>query len=612
MTSGCGWFRLPGVVTEPERTTQSGAGFRVPAESAAIARIAAVTGELAASESLDAIVTVVADHISYAVQAAVSTLILRDGDRLVIAGQHGVASDKAIRWSVFPVSDENPASEAVRTGQPVIAATAAEVRRRYPRMAGDTPLGRSVISLPLRAAGEVIGAIGLTFEQNWNPGPFELNFLMTFADACAQAIRRVRATEEAASSATQLRFLASASAELSSSLDYRTTLSNVAQLSVPTLADWCAVDLVVDGSLTTLAVAHVDEAKVAWAWKLLENYPTDMDARTGAPNVVRSGIGELTSDITDEMLIAVARDEEHLRLCRELNMRSVIIVPLLARGATLGTMTLIRAEPSPKFNGSDLSVAEDLGRRAGVAIDNARLFDETANVAMQLQQALLPGHLGELAGWQTCAHYSPDGHADVGGDFFDAVVLPDGRLALFIGDVMGHGIAAAATMAQIRAAIRAFLTVDPDPEVVIGKLDGMFEQLVLGALVSLVYAVIDPAGEVRLANAGHCPPMVVSNSGRAEFLHDTTRLLLGAGPARTPITELVVEPGEVLLLYTDGLIERRDENIDAGLARLAEHGPSLISAPLQTALTQLVERVAADDVHDDIAVIAIRRGIEGS
>jgi len=389
-----------------------------------VARIAAVTGELAAAESLAEVVTVVAEHVCVAARAAVSTLMLRDGDRLVIAGSHGVDPEKVGRWASFSITDDNPASEAVRLARPVVAATAQEVQQRYPGMAPDTPLDRSVVALPLRTGGEVLGAIGLTFEGNWPPGPAELDFLMTFADACAQAVRRVRATDAARRSALQVEFLASASLTLSSSLDYRRTLASVARLAVPTLADWCAVDVLHDNeALHTLAVAHVDEAKVEWAWQLRENYPIDMSAATGPPNVLRTGVSELTSEITDDMLVAAARDDEHLRLCRELAMRSVLIVPLLARGQPLGTVTLIRSEPSPPFTASDVRVAEDLGRRAGIAVDNARLHEETVGVAHRLQAALLPDRLGELPGWRTEAYSRPVGGTEVGGDFYDSVRL---------------------------------------------------------------------------------------------------------------------------------------------------------------------------------------------
>jgi serine phosphatase RsbU (regulator of sigma subunit) len=318
-------------------------------------------------------------------------------------------------------------------------------------------------------------------------------------------------------------------------------------------------------------------------------------------------VGELTRDITDEMVAASARDEEHLKLSRELNLRSAMVVPLLARGRALGTITLIRSAPSSNFDAEDLAAAEDLGRRAGMAIENARLYNDAANVATELMRAVLPDRLGGLDGWLTSVCYRPDGEAEVGGDFYDAVTLPDGRLAMFIGDVMGHGIQAAAAMAQVRAAIRAFVTVDPGPDVVLARLDAMFEHLHLETLVSVVYAVLDPSGHVQLANAGHCPTVLVRGSGTVEFVKNQPRPPLGAGPADTGVVEAKVEPGDVLLLYTDGLVERRDEPLDAGFARLAEHAPRLLDGDMDARLVALVSDVAGNDSHDDVAAVSLRR-----
>lgn len=412
--------------------------------------------------------------------------------------------------------------------------------------------------------------------------------------------------EEAARSTDRLRFLAQASAELASSLDYRATLSNVAWLAVPTLGAWCAVDLLMDDRLVTLAVSHVDPAKVAWAWQLRERYPVDMSVANGAPNMVRTGVSELYTEITDDMLVAAARDEEQLRLSRGLQLRSVIIVPLMARGRALGAVTLIRTETQQPFTQADLELAQDLGARAGVPIDNARLYDETANVALELQRAVLPDHLDHLEGGETASHYRPDGDAQVGGDFFDAVGLPDGHLAAFIGDVMGHGIQAAATMAQMRAAVRAFLTDNHDPQTVTAKLDTMFTQLATGSLVTLIYAVVSPDGDVVFVNLGHHPPLHVRGD-EAAFVASDPRPPLGTGPSPTTAITVHLEPGDALLLYTDGLTERRGETIDVGLDRLIRHSPALRGSSLSHGLAQLAQLMASQD-HDDVAALAVRRG----
>jgi PAS domain S-box-containing protein len=185
-----------------------------------------------------------------------------------------------------------------------------------------------------------------------------------------------------------LRFLAETSKVLSSSLDYRVTLSSMSRLAVPGLADWCAVDVLEeDGTLKRLAVAHQDPEKVAWAHELQERYPPDPDTPQGVLQVLRSGQPEFYPEITDDMLVAAARDAEHLRLMRELAFTSAIIVPLIARGQTLGAITLVSAESGRWYEQAVFEVAEDLARRAAVAVDNARLYEEAKNEIAEREQA---------------------------------------------------------------------------------------------------------------------------------------------------------------------------------------------------------------------------------
>jgi GAF domain-containing protein len=586
-----------------------GVGFVAPGDDHALRlqQLAHLTAQLGSAETLDAITDIVVTHAGEVIRAAVATLMLREDQRLVLVGAHGIQPGIQERFAAFGLLDENPASEAARTGQPVVLSADDDIEGRYPALGGTMPAGRSLVCLPLRSVAQPLGVIGLTFEGSWIPGARELDFLTTFSDSCAQAIRRVRATEEAERTARQLTFLADASAELASSLNYRVTLSNVARLTVPMLADWCAVSMVGNGTLTTLAVAHVDPAKVEWAWDLEKRYPPDPNAPTGAANVVRTGQSELYREITDEMLVAGARDEEHLRLSRDLDLRSALIVPLTARGRTLGTIMLLRTTGSGEYGPAELAVAEDLGRRAGVAIDNAQLHSETQDIARQLQQAVLPDDLAKLTDWQMATHYRPGGRAEVGGDFYDAIPLGEGLLAIFIGDVMGHGVAAAAAMAQMRSAIRAYLCIDPTPSAVVTALDGMFSRLSIDQLTSLAYAVIDTtAGEVRIVSAGHYPPMIVSRDGAPRLAQTAPQRALGAGGDDRIETAWPLEPGDTILLYTDGLVERRDEVIDEGLARLARHAHVLNQESLDDGLRTLVARLDDDAGDDDVTAIAVR------
>ena len=197
----------------------------------------------------------------------------------------------------------------------------------------------------------------------------------------------------------RLHYLTRASAILSSSLDYRTTVAQVAQLLVPTLADWCGVQVLDDhGVLQQLAVAHTDPDKVQWAWELDKRYPVDMNAPIGVPNVLRTGLSERYADIPDEMLVAGAVDAEHLEILRELGMKSVLLVPLLSRSGVIGVMSLVSAESGRHYTSAEQSLAEELAERAALAIDNARLFTETerARAAVEESRANLEQFVAEL------------------------------------------------------------------------------------------------------------------------------------------------------------------------------------------------------------------------
>ena len=188
------------------------------------------------------------------------------------------------------------------------------------------------------------------------------------------------------------RFLSAVNLELTRTLDYRETLGRVAALAVPALADWCVVDVLNDeGVLQRLAVAHIDPAKVELAQTVQHRYPPDPDAADGVPAVLRSGVPQLLSDITSEQLAAAARDADHHRMLRELQLHSAITVPMIARGRTLGALTLVAAESGRRYTESDLNVAEDLAVRAALAIDNARLYREAqqqATTQSELNEAL--------------------------------------------------------------------------------------------------------------------------------------------------------------------------------------------------------------------------------
>ena len=255
------------------------------------------------------------------------------------------------------------------------------------------------------------------------------------------AVNVIEDVTEEHEAALRERFLAEAGQALASSLDYQDTLQRMAQLAVPDLADWCAIELPDDrGRLQQVALAHVDPERVAAGRALRERYPPDPDAPTGAPAVMRSGEPQLLADIPDSVLVDGAQDAEQLEGIRALGLRSAMIVPMITGGRALGTMTLVYAESGRRYAERDLAFAQELASRAANAIENSRLYTELADVAGTLQASLLPEQLPDLPGWTFAADYRPGQRgAEVGGDFYDVFEVDGGHVVL-LGDVTGKGV----------------------------------------------------------------------------------------------------------------------------------------------------------------------------
>ena len=574
-----------------------------------LTRLARVTSELATARTIDAVRQIVVSHSADAVGASMASLSLRDGKdpgRMRLVGVTGATAAQAERYATFGTGDRNPVAEAVRTGERIVVVGEQELAARYPDLLDRGE--RSVVCLPLHGATQTIGAIALSFPGVRVLDAAELEFFDILADSCAQAIERTEAKKAADWQSAKLSFLSEAAIELSSSLDYEATLAKVAQLVVPRFADWSTIDLVDDGVLRRLAVAHIDPDKVKLAQELAEKYPPDPDAPTGAWNVMRTGESEFVHEVTDEVLEMLDLPEEQKQLVRDLQLRSAVTVPLIARGRVLGVMSWVSAESGRLYSEADLALAEDLAKRAAIAIDNAELHSQTLAVAVQLQRAVLPDAMPRVPGLELASWYRPSGRTEVGGDFYDAISLSDGRVALFVGDVMGRGVAAAANMAQMRAAVRAYAAADPRPAAVVGALDAMFLLFPTDQLVTLAYLLVDPTHDtLTFTNAGHPPPALLRAGGTTEQLPLADGAPLGTVPQERTERSVTFGPGDTVVIFTDGLIERRDEDISTGQHRVIDALPGLARPDLSAALSELGEALADPSRKDDIAALAARR-----
>ncbi|MGZ4449681.1 MAG: GAF domain-containing SpoIIE family protein phosphatase [Nocardioides sp.] len=580
---------------------------RVTRLAAQLRRVADVTAAMLSATSVTEVAEVVTEHLTDAAGATVGSLsLLVDEETLSLVGLRGGAEGAAARWATYPVDGSTPAGEAVLSGRPLVVSGRDELLRRYPGIeSGDGE--RSLVCLPLTVADRVIGVVSVSFPGRRSVDAAEMQYLGIMADTCAQALDRIRAQDAAADREAKLRYLAEATERLTADLDYETTLEAVAQMAVPWFADWCAIALADDGVLRTLSVAHANPEHAELVAYLQEHYPATPDSEHGGYAVLRSGQAELVPEIPDELLARSARDEEHLRLLRLLNFRSALAVPLKVRDRVLGVLTWVTGEGGRRFGPDDLAFADDLARRAAAAIDNAELHSQLRDMALRLQEAVLPERLPDLPGWDLGVCYLPAGRTGAGGDFYDVVPLPDGRLAFFVGDVMGRGVAATSVMAQMRSSLRTLIALDPDPASVMARLDRVFESWHPDQLVTVLYGVLDPARELlTVVNAGH-PAPVVRGAGAPAVLATPDTLILGVGGGDRTVVSHAFRSGDVLLAYTDGLTERRGEDLDTGTSRVLEACRELAPGPLDPQLRTIVDDSRDPDRDDDVALLAIRR-----
>ena len=422
------------------------------------------------------------------------------------------------------------------------------------------------------------------------------------------------AAERAARSAAEraqrrLALLAEATSMLAATLDVDESLDRLTSLAVPLMADWCTVHLLdAEGRVQRVAARHRDDSQQHLLRRLEELQPTGLSGGSFTYRVLAGAPAQLVR-IDDQVLADGIDDPQLAEVYRDLAPRNALVVPLAARRQVLGVLSLFVGS-GRTYDDDDLVTAADLARRAALTVDNARLYQREHDVAEQLQRSLLP-QLPTVPGLDRWARYLPGSTAaQVGGDWYDLFRLPDGPLGIAIGDVMGHDMAAAASMGQLRSVLQSYAWQGSDPAVVLDRLDQLVQGLDMAQLATCAYGRLElPAagrpGRLRLANAGHLPPALRTPDGTVRLVATEPSLLVGAalGSDRQTV-EVPVESGSVLVLYTDGLVEHRRRSLDDGLAALQD---ALAGAPgdAQTISDHLLSELAGD-LEDDVALLVLR------
>ena len=410
------------------------------------------------------------------------------------------------------------------------------------------------------------------------------------------------ARAEADAARERLAFLMRAGALVAATRHRDELLAQIVQLIVPVLADDCVVFLpTADGMLRAGAFGHANPAH-ADLLAGLRTHPVAPDGPMLTQRAYTTGATQLAPDVSLEMPAWASAEPGLIRVVQLMKPRSAIATPLLAGRAPLGVIALYRTAGRPRFTQADASVMEELGRRLAAGLANTDTFAREHDIAETLQRSLLPDALPSIPGLDLAVRYLPATEgAAVGGDWYDAFSLADGRVGLVTGDVSGHNIVSASTMGQVRSLLRAYAVNDPRPAAVLQRTNAAVHQLLPDALVSVVYALLDPStGELAYANAGH-PPPVIAAAGPPVFLDDADGIMLGACEGASFTTgRRRLARGATLLCYTDGLIEDRRRDLSEGLAALAgtlqRSGPGSAEHTCASIEAALVNTARVDDI----------------
>lgn len=425
-----------------------------------------------------------------------------------------------------------------------------------------------------------------------------------------------RASFLAAERARRDRFtlLAEASAAFAESLDDEDVIAAVGKLVVPRLGDWFAIDLVEPTGIRTVATVHSDPSKRELVAHLGRRFGSGSGVVPEVPGVVQDGKARLLGTVDIAQWPEVVADAEHRAVLAGVGLRSLMIVPLTARGRTFGAMTFVIGDSDLSYSSEDVDLAEDLARRAALSIDNARLFADRTHVAKVLQRSLLPPELPDVPGARVAARYrAAVAGSDIGGDFYDVFQTLDDRWTLVLGDVSGKGTDAAVLTGLARHTIRAVAMRAQGPEEVLVALNHAVlapeygERFLTLALVQM--DIRNGQADAIVSSAGHPSPIVVRNDGTVEVLNEVGAIVGLFEDVHIAQETVVMRAGDLLVLYTDGVLEARnragefygEDRLLGLLASFPGRSPAEVAERIESDVMAFQE----DTPRDDVAILVV-------
>jgi phosphoserine phosphatase RsbU/P len=621
----------PPVTTDPGRGTDTPSA---PAEASANAGLARLVEGFNRSRRPAEIVRAMLDDGVDLLGGSTATVhvLSETGDELVVAGTTGLPPGALTeRFGRIPLSSALPAAEVIRTGQPVAVTSAAERRARYPDLDSlRMDLDPSFVVLPLKdALGRPFGSMAVGFDD---PGGVpaddtDRDLLENVAAQCALALDRARLADASERDQEQLAFLDEMSGTLSSSLDVDTALTQLAEMVVPRLADWCVVRLMASpGSPRPLmGVAHVDPTQVGPLTRLVHRLPRDLGAVGELGEALAAGRPHIRGARAADMLAPLFDTPGDRDAMTAVGVDALAVFPLQARGRLLGVMAF-GDRPGRPFTDADVSLATAVASRAGVIVDNARLFHQQSVVARALQDSLLPGRLPDIPGIELGARYRAAGQGlDVGGDFYDAFPADRNWWIIAVGDVCGHGVEAAATTGVVRHTIRSSAFDGVMPSTLLRRLNEMLlrnaaerddigddDLPVSPRFCTVLVGAVQPTDsgvDIILCSAGHPLPLVRRNVGTVVPVGIPGTLLGVTDEVSLSDTVVHLDPGESLVCYTDGLTDRRKGRRafgEEGVVKALYQGKGLGADELARLIESEALGYVDDEPADDMAVLTLR------
>jgi serine phosphatase RsbU (regulator of sigma subunit)/integral membrane sensor domain MASE1 len=517
-------------------------------------------------------------------------------------------------WS-SPLSTRSPVTMTLRSGRPVVMANRQEWERDYPDLPSEFPIGDAVAlaAVPVVGAGGApLGVLLFAWDGDTDLNEHLLHTLDSIARASAAVMSRARELQNQQRARGRAELTALVLAELGKAVTPHQRAQRLVDLLVPRVADYATVEAP-HATPPVVALAHREPGMMPILRALREEHAIPPECAHSLARVA-SGEPDLISIIPEATYTEYALDAATSTRLGTLSPRSHLAVPLISSPDPSASLVLMLGLSDPQrrpYATTDMDFIQQLAERAGLAVQAARLLEREHQTAVRLQQALLPETLAQHPSLTITASYrAGDDSLQVGGDWYDTATLPDGRIAIAVGDIVGRGLEAAATMGRLRAGFAALTPQCANPAELLTRLDRLATTIPAAVCSTMTCLFLNPAnGHAHYASAGHPPILLIDPTGKSRYLPDGRSWPLATIDTPRPHdAQTNLDPGATLLMYSDGLIERRHEPLDTGLARLQ----AAANQHRHTDLTNLCQRIIHDltrdqKLHDDIVLLGITR-----